>query len=253
MAGAKKKDTSPGVFDVSRPGKSAPSSSSKPIIVTNRPLLQDPMMSKDEPKAEPADQPTKQNSKITIQPITVTSSDEDSDTQLSVKTTVPTAPPADEVKQAEPAEEPKPSETALEQDAAEAPKPEEKPADAVPPSPEQPTEPPFEKPSDVPAEQPTETEDDDQAKAPATPEEEDAAAKKAQEEAAAHDAAIQKLVESEQYYLSINSVESRKTKRFILLGFVLIVLLGAVWVDVALDAGLLHIDGVKAVTHLFTN
>lgn len=31
-------------MDVSRPGKAKPSATSKPIIITNRPLLQDPMV-----------------------------------------------------------------------------------------------------------------------------------------------------------------------------------------------------------------
>src|ERR1700756_5035125 len=41
-----KSDKAPKVMDVTQPGKSAPSASSRPIIVSNRPMLrQDPMMS----------------------------------------------------------------------------------------------------------------------------------------------------------------------------------------------------------------
>ncbi|HSX07484.1 MAG TPA: hypothetical protein VLG11_01170 [Candidatus Saccharimonadales bacterium] len=36
------------VFDVARPGKTAPSSTTRPLIVTDRPMVKDPMMSPDE-------------------------------------------------------------------------------------------------------------------------------------------------------------------------------------------------------------
>lgn len=36
--------SSPKVFDITKPGKSAPNASSRPIIVTNRPVLKDPMV-----------------------------------------------------------------------------------------------------------------------------------------------------------------------------------------------------------------
>ena len=69
MSEAKKKTAKP-IADVSHPGKSAPSSTSKPVIVTNRPILKDPMMVDEdttivpvtvsrtaEPKLEPLSQP----------------------------------------------------------------------------------------------------------------------------------------------------------------------------------------------------
>jgi hypothetical protein len=75
----------------------------------------------------------------------------------------------------------------------------------------------------------------------------------AAEAQAKHDEAIQKLVESKQFFLPINAVEKRKTKRFIALGVVCSLLLLLAWADIALDAGLVQIPGVKPVTHFFSN
>jgi|GEM_PF-2190137 len=62
----------PKVFDVTRPGSSRPNTSSRPIIVTHRPMIQDPMVTKDQrddtsaatvktapelPSAQPAEKP----------------------------------------------------------------------------------------------------------------------------------------------------------------------------------------------------
>lgn len=65
------------------------------------------------------------------------------------------------------------------------------------------------------------------------------------------DAEIQKLVDSKQYYLPINAVERRRTHRFVVFGLVLCVLLGLAWLNVALDAGLIELGGLKAVTNFF--
>ncbi|MEO6513897.1 MAG: hypothetical protein ABIR37_04405 [Candidatus Saccharimonadales bacterium] len=46
MADAKPRKAAPKLFDVAKPGKSAPSSTSRPVIITNRPVLKDPMVIK---------------------------------------------------------------------------------------------------------------------------------------------------------------------------------------------------------------
>ena len=66
------------------------------------------------------------------------------------------------------------------------------------------------------------------------------------------DAKTQELVESKQYFLPINAVEHRKTARFAAAGIVLVLLLVVAWADVALDAGLISIPGLKAPTHFFS-
>jgi hypothetical protein len=90
--------------------------------------------------------------------------------------------------------------------------------------------------------------DDDQKSAP-TEEELNAEA----EALAKHDEAIQQLVDSKQYFLPINAVEKRKTRHFVILGVLLSVLLLLAWGDIALDAGLIQISGIKPATHFFSN
>ncbi len=69
------------------------------------------------------------------------------------------------------------------------------------------------------------------------------------EKQAAHDTEIQKLVDEKKYFLPINTIEKRKTKRFVLLGIILSLILALAWVDIALDAGLIQLGGIKPVTH----
>ncbi|HXE10077.1 MAG TPA: hypothetical protein VN554_01490, partial [Verrucomicrobiae bacterium] len=87
------------------------------------------------------------------------------------------------------------------------------------------------------------------------------AAKKAKKAGADAEAAAQaeqdiklhKLVESKKYFLPINAVEQRRSARVALAGALLALILAVAWVDVALDAGLIHLGNVKPVTHLFSN
>jgi hypothetical protein len=44
MADSKPKKSAPKLFDVSKPGKAAPSSTARPVIISNRPVLKDPMV-----------------------------------------------------------------------------------------------------------------------------------------------------------------------------------------------------------------
>src|SRR4051812_25582987 len=60
----------PKVFDVAHPGKSKPSASSRPIIVTNRPILQDPMVSANQqPEDEDTEKPNPSAIKIKLKPL----------------------------------------------------------------------------------------------------------------------------------------------------------------------------------------
>jgi len=68
-----------------------------------------------------------------------------------------------------------------------------------------------------------------------------------------HDEAVEKLVESKQYYLPIETIEKRRSKRFVALGILLSLLLIVAWADIALDSGILHLGGIKPVTHFFSN
>lgn len=209
---AKKETSTPKktIIDVAHPGQSAPATTAKPVIVTNRPILKDPMVvskPEDDQPAAAAPPAAKTSTKPKLQPLT---------TEEEQKLTAP-APEAETAA---------PTETTAEAPASAT---EEKDKSS-------------EKPAPVTK---TELREGDVIKDPAK--DEDAA----DQAAAEHAAAIQKLVDSKKYFLPINSVEKRRTKRIIILGLLLSVLLLLAWVDIALDAGLISIDGVNALTDFF--
>lgn len=288
MAESKKKPTKK-IIDVAQPGKTPPPVNSKAVIVTNRPIMKDPMVVDE--AASPADLPTesaKPKTEAVIMPLAKTSEKTE---KTKTKTT--------KSKKSE-SSEPEPVEidndktiAVLAEEAAV--KEEEsiaegksQPATETETAP--PVETPLEEPPAAPVDQPDiepvvpepetntestagETEDGDttdtaadkpEAAADQTPAEDEAASTKtdqsvAEAEAAEaaeqdkHDAAIQKMVDNKQYFLPINSVEKRRSKRVFVLGAIVSVLLILLWVDIALDASLIEIQGIKPVTHFFSN
>jgi len=74
MAEAKSK-TGNQVFDVAKPGQTAAEASAKPIIVTNHPMLKDPMMVEEKPAENAPDAPKEEStpipstSKLRIEPL----------------------------------------------------------------------------------------------------------------------------------------------------------------------------------------
>lgn len=188
------------INDVARPNESAPSDTSVPVIVNNRPILRDPMMAGDVPTVgKPASEtaPLSTNtSKINIQPISsdVIESEKAKDTKPVEKVTKPA-----EVTDAEQSEISSPSN--------------EEPAKLKSTADKQAIE--------------TET-------------------------AAKREAEMETLVDTRKYNLPINTVENRRIKRFLLMGVGLSLLLAIVWIDIALDAGLIKIGGLKALTHIFS-
>lgn len=145
---------------------------------------------------------------------------------------------------------PKPEAEAKPEDSQPAPAPEKSAKEAPAPEPAAETPSPDTTSSDSPSDEKTEDTDSDGKDAAQQTEAEITAAAEAQNK---HDEAVQKLVDGKQYYLPINAVEKRKTKHFVILGVVLSVLLLLTWADIALDAGLVQIPGVKPVTHFFSN
>jgi hypothetical protein len=182
------------ITDVEQPGKTTPPTTSKPVIVGNRPLLKDPMMV-DEDKQPKSDQ------KAEAKPV---------DEKLSRNSAGPAKL------------EPLPD----------SPKPEA----------------PINDPS-VPA-MPTEAE--------AANEKDQPVKKKPGEAVAAesrlkHQSAIEKLADSRQYVLPINTVERRRNRRAILIGGILALILILAWLDIALDAGLIRLGGLQPITNFFPN
>ncbi len=178
---SKKKTAAKPINDVAHESESAPSSSSRPIIVTNRPILKDPMISEE---LQPSSgTPIAVTVHTTVEPEPKTETDE---------AIHPDVPPA----AAEPASQSEPSAT-----------------------------PPVVKAPDASAE-----------------------AKKEAE----HNSEIQKLVDSKRYFLPINTIEKRRSKRFVAAGILLSLVLVVAWGDIALDAGLIQLPGIKPLTHFFS-
>lgn len=128
-------------------------------------------------------------------------------------------------------------------------KPAEKPAEKTTEKLAEEPAPQPEPPKETPSETPPET-----ASPPAEKTADAAAiAKDKQEQLNKQNAAIQQLIDSRKYELPINSIEKRKAKHFVVLGVILAVLLVLAWGDIAADAGLIHISGIKPLTHFFSN
>jgi archaellum component FlaD/FlaE len=208
----KSKSSSKPIVDVAHPNKSAPSQNSKSVIVSNRPMLKDPMVVDQEDQEITTIEEKKPESTITeIAAIAAADKPAEEEERPADKDDKPE--PAKEESKPEPAKEAEPNDSA----------PEEPKADEA------------------------DTKEQDKDTAPENQLDIDASKE------AEHEAAIQKLSESKKYFLPINAVEQRKSKQFVILGIVLSVILALAWVDIALDASLIKIPGVKPVTHLFSN
>lgn len=235
---AKKTRAAKPMVDVAHPGKSAPSGNSKSVIVSNRPLLKDPMMIEDTPAKD--DKPSEEKAAIktpsqqpVLQPLTAPLLESEK--------------PDNEVVAEKPSLEY--AETPLVIDKT--------------PEPEAETDPQEENP--VPVEKPAPPEEPVEKSEPANPEtpEGNPAAPKDKNnpkqseiesaEHVQHQAEIDKLVDSKKYFLPINAVEKRRSRRFVAAGILLSLLLIAAWVNIALDAGLIEINGIKPLTHFFSS
>jgi hypothetical protein len=240
MAESKKKDPK-NMDDVAQPGKTPPSPNSKSVIITHGPIMKDPMVVVEEAETNESDTTveapaSEKTSTSRTAPLLEPVSDKmAAKTEKSAKTkpTEPEPEPEDHEK-IEVKITPK----------TETPTPEPAPEETVPEIETKPEEPDTE-------EEPAT--DQPKADETATPAEVDDAAKAAATEDAEKEAGVQKLIDGKQYFLPINTVEKRKSKRFVALGIVLSLLLAVAWADIALDAGLIDIQGVKPVTHFFSN
>lgn len=220
------------IADVAKPGESAPSVTSKPVIITNRPIIKDPMTNTapvDIPTVAPASGASVAGKKL--QPLSAPVLPDPALT-LKAKPIKPivdnsSAPQISEMiaraskRSVKPATVPEP-----EPDAA------PEPAVAADPTPQiEKPEPQLPKPvkKDTTETPVNEAKTDEQ------------------------DQAIQDLIDSKKYYVPINAVEKRRAKQFVLLGLLFSILLLLVWGDIALDAGLIEVSGIKPVTHFFSS
>lgn len=208
------------VMDVSHPGKTAPPLTSKPVIVTNRTILKDPM-------------------------VVDTTETDDKKAEEAPKNTVAKAPVASDIETSEPKEKEVVAKPEHVVQPIAAPEAEEKPAEE--PKKDEP-KPESAKPAEpTPTTQNSEDDADNGAVITDAQIEAEAAAE------VARDAQVQKLIDSKKYYVPVNAVEKRRTKRVIALGIILSIILALAWVDIALDAGLIDLGSVQPVTHFFSN
>lgn len=249
MAESKKR-----IIDVQHPNKSAPSGNSKSVIVTNRPILKDPMVV-DEPKETIADLQKKGANKIELEipdasKLTVDKLVEAKEKHKAEKADADKPEPKDESEDKAKAEEPKEDEPTKHAERLII----EPPKDSVASDDEMPKSEsanPASASDDTPSEIATDDETDDKSKSKADVD--NKLNEVADREAAKtkHDQEVEKLVESKKYFLPINSVEKRRSKRVVAFGVVLSILLIVAWLDIALDAGLVKLGGLKPLTHFF--
>ncbi len=221
------------IFDVARPGTLPPAdATARPVIVSNRMVMQDPMMV---PRSTPemadkdkdAQDPPELSTRLIIEPLT-DQADEPTESVGQEDSVVDE--PAGESKQ--PPSEPPAAESSNALQLAE----------SVPKS-ETNTE------SSAGASTDADNADGDVA-TPQTVLDKEAARLEA--DAKAQDE-LDTLVDQKTYFLPINSVEKRRSKHVFIFGVILIVILAAAWLDVAMDAGFISLPGVQPITHLFRN
>lgn len=209
MAKTNKSTNPKPIADVQKPDDVVESTTSKPVIITNRPLIKDPMVVEEvEDKQVDNKKPlttAKSSTKAKIEPLTPSVSTE-SDSETEKTSDIDAEAKADN----EPIES-----KSVEKDTVE------------------------------PA--PVEADKSNNKKADPTGNEQALEDRRAEE----HDANLQKIVNAKTYYLPINAVEKRKTKRFLILGVCLSVLLIFVWLNIALDAELIQVNGISPLTHFF--
>lgn len=216
MADTKKSVINNKIADVAQPGESAPSPNSKSVIISHHPVMSDPMVNADvKADASPTPQPA---SRVVIKPL--------ASSELA-------APIADVLKD-EPAT---PSTQAVE--TAPVPSPAPVPIADIKPKPTA---------SD---EVPTQTSIGTDATVGTKPLQTEAETANAEDAEAKRQAELAAMVENKTYYLPIVTTESQRTKQFVIAGIAVSLILAALWIDVALDAGLIHVNGVHSLTHFF--
>lgn len=203
-------------MDVAKPGKSAPDTSARPVLVTHRPMVQDPMV-KDDPKADSSSEALAKGEDQTADDTKSKPEPTTHGEKVISPVSDPTVAEATEEPKPEPAEVPEPVETAKPEKSAEETRAEE--AAVV----------------DAVADQAT----SDKRKQNELTDEE-----KAKQEA------IQKLITEKKYFVPVGQVSHRRNQRLAIVFLVLVILLAGAYI--AIDAGVIDI-GVKLPLELIKN
>lgn len=205
------------IVDVAQPGESAPSPNSKSVIISHHPTMVDPMVNADVRTDVPST--PQQASRVVIKPLATS--------ELTM--------PAADVKDA--------SSTPTTQSVETEPEPASTPvpvpiADIMPKS-------------VTLAEEPVPTSVGSDAAIGTKPIQSEAEIANEEDAEAKRQAELAAMVENRTYYLPIVTSESQRTKQFVIAGVLLSLILAALWLNIALDAGLIHINGVHSLTHFF--
>ncbi|HET9098244.1 MAG TPA: hypothetical protein VFN51_01355 [Candidatus Saccharimonadales bacterium] len=303
MATIKKPTAKKTIIDISHPDSAPAPASGKPVIVTNRPIMKDPMVNSSEDAVTPNDSPVqkiqvKNSGELRLTPLsapelpieaalketeakestaespapveeTIQEKNQEKNDQPDPQTEEKDNDEADNEPKADSSEGNGASEPANEEPAKVEPpiaKDNNDQADSPPPTVIETPEPPDHKPKDgpelangsaqtnaidsLPASSPADT--SSKAKDTGIPDaqkiEQMEAAKKLE-----HDQQIAELTESKEYYLPINTVEKRRSRRFVAVGILISLILVAAWADVALDSGLINVAYSVPHTHFFSS
>lgn len=197
-------------MDVEKPGTSAPDSSSRPIIVSGHPMVQDPMVSKEaspEPAVENESQPKTHSAKI-IQPLDQQKTEENMATeQVATDTTDNPAP--EQTQQDSKEQEPKESEDSTDETAkTESPKAETSEAALV----------------DAVADQ-----------ADLGSKKKDSAQTEAEK---ARQAELENLIAEKKYFLPIGEITRRRNNRRSILALFIVIIIAGAFVYLIADAGI---------------
>lgn len=217
------------ISDVANPGESAPSPNSKSVIISHHTTIQDPMVTAENQSSSTESAPenpaaTPHAAKIIIQPL--------ADSELLKPTPE------------EPIEVDAELVSAVDKAAIED-NPEQQPTNPV-------TEDVEASPTVTPkAEAATTTAITSDAKIGTKEVQTDAQVAAAEDAEAKRQAELAVMIANKKFYLPINTSDRQRTMEFIISGAILSILLGLIWVDIALDAGLIHLGGLKALTHFF--
>lgn len=238
-------------FDVAKPGKTMPSSSSRPAIVGHRTLLKDPMMTEEMTNEETNNTDEKapvSTSVPKLQPLT----DAEKETAQSTET-------PDSSEKAKP--EPEPQKADIKKTAPETSKSDKQPAveeESTPKPDSEPanTEEKADDAPDNPAEAEPSSEESDNSKesepeSATTKKEADKLAEKAAAEAAAKQEALEKVIADKTYFLPIGQKKRRRSagRSILVLGLIILLLLAFGYL--AVDSGMVKTTLFEPPIRLF--
>lgn len=211
------------VFDVTRPGKSMPSASSRPVIVTHKPNVSDPMVSPKNPEKSDSNEATDDDGP---------SAGEGADMVMAAPKKGRIEPlHTDIVPDSEQSEVPEEKEARAESEDSETPEEEKTSSQATPEEDEAAKPSTEDESSDEISDMAAEATTKKQAQNEAAKKEADAAQKQAEVDA---------LINNKQFFVPINAVQKRRSMKLVVVSLVVIFVAVAGFI-VALDAELLDI------------